>query len=136
VCKLRTVTSSGPADEPCSVADTKTVRSLGSVRTKSGQFSYPLPSMANSSDDDISCDTYSNSTYSSGTWTCSIEACIESPYSPIWSVDTVCSDSSNTSISAFGVLILNLSTRLAAAPFGVLMQNVSHLTAQFGASPH
>ena len=45
--------------------------------------------------DDISCDTDSNSTYSSF-W--SIEAFRESPYSPNWSVNTVCSGSSFTSI--------------------------------------
>jgi hypothetical protein len=46
-------------------------------------------------DDDISCDTYSNSTYSSF-W--SMGAFRESPYSPNWSVNTVFSGSCNTSI--------------------------------------
>ena len=50
-----------------------------------------------SSDDDISCNTYSNSAYNSF-W--SIQACMESPYSSIWNIDrpTSSRDSLCTSI--------------------------------------
>ena len=47
------------------------------------------------SDDDSSCDIYSNSTYNSF-W--SIEACGESPYSCTWSINTKSRDSLCTSI--------------------------------------